>query len=139
MGYVERCLYDYKANAAEIEVLREELNGLMSLHGQSYEINNSQGESDPVANIVNQSAILEKKIAKLEKRVKPVDKLLSDLKGSSLKVQQMSGILKLRYIEHEDKEIIKKSLAVSEATFWRRVSELIRLAKRYLSNFVIEN
>lgn len=139
MGYVERCLYDYKANVAEIEVLREELNGLMSLHGQSYEINNSQGESDPVANIVNQSTILEKKIAKLEKRVKPVDKLLSDLKGSSLKVQQMSGILKLRYIEHEDKEVIKKSLAVSEATFWRRVSDLIRLAKRYLSNFVIEN
>ena len=118
MGYVERCLYDYKANVAEIEILREELNGLMSLHGQSYEINNSQGEGDPVANIVNQGLILEKKIAKLEKRVKPVDKLLSDLKGSSLKVQQ-------------DKENIKQSLAVSERTLWRRTGELISLAKRY--------
>ena len=131
MGYVERCLYDYKANVAEIEILREELNGLMSLHGQSYEINNSQGENDPVANIVNQGLRLEKKIAKLEKRVKPVDKLLSDLKGSSLKVQQMSGILRLRYIEHEDKENIKQSLAVSERTLWRRTGELISLAKRY--------
>jgi len=136
MGYVERCLYDYKANVAEIECLQEELNGLMSLHGQSYEINNSSGEGDPVSNTVNQGFVLEKKITKLEKKVKPIQKLMGDLKGSSLRVQQMSGILRLRYIEHEDKEFIKDKICVSDTTFWRRNKELIALAKRYFGTFV---
>ena len=133
MNYIERCLYEYKANSAEIEILREELNEIMSLHGQSYEINNSLNENDPVNNCINQKLTLERKIIKLEKRVKPVNKLLVDLKGSSLREQQMCGILRLRYIEHEDKEIIKKEMAISEATLWRRVRELLGLAKRYFS------
>ena len=134
MNYVERCLYDYKANVAEIEILREERENLMSMHGQSYEANNSSGKNDPVANTANQKLTLEKKISHIEKRVKPVNKLIKDLQGSSLRVQQMLGILRLKYIEHEDKDTIKHTIAVSEATFWRRVRDLLRLAKRYFGN-----
>lgn len=131
MNYVERCLYDYKANIAEIEILSEQLDNIMSLHGHSYEIYNSQGESDPVGNIVSQKLKLERKIFLLQKRVKPVDKLIDDLKGSSIRRQQMLEILKLKYIQHEDKDFIKKSIAISEATFWRRIKELRWLARRY--------
>ncbi|MBR2207269.1 MAG: hypothetical protein IJ859_00505 [Synergistaceae bacterium] len=136
MTYVEKCLYGYKANLAELEVLYEERKNLMSLHGQTYEINNSSGEQDPVGNIVNQGFSLDKRISQLEKRVKPVDKLMKDLQGSSLRVQQMSEILRLKYINHEDKDSIKKKVAVSDITLWRRTKDLIALAKRYFPFFV---
>lgn len=131
MIYVEKCLYEYKANLAELEVLCEERENLMSLHGNSYEINNSSGEHDPVGNIVNQKFLLDKKILRIKKRVKAVDKLIKDLNNNSDYEKQIAEILKLRYIQHEDKEFVKKELAISEATFWRRVRELIRLAKKY--------
>lgn len=131
LTYVERCLYDYKANVAEIEALRSEQNNLMSLHGHNYEMNNSFGECDPVANIVNQSLNLDKKIAAIEKRVKPVDKLLGDLKGSSQRVQQMAGILRLRYFQHEDNFVVRRELSISSTTLWRRSRELLALASHY--------
>ena len=139
MNYVEKYLYDYKANVAELQALREELNDLVSLHGQSYESFNPSGEADPVANTVNRKIKLEKKIAVVEKRVKPVMRLIEDLKGSSICTSQMANILKLRYIQHEDKLLICRNLAISEATFWRRVRQLVKLAKRYFGKFVIEN
>ena len=132
MNYIEKCLFDYKANLAEIETLNEEINSLMSLHGQSYGINNnSLSTGDPVANCINQKLNIERKIAKLKKRVNPVERLLNDLNGSSFREQQMKGILVLRYIGHEDKEFVKNEIAISEATFWRRNRELLRIAKRY--------
>ena len=131
MNYVEQCLYDYKANVAKLEMMCEELNGLMSLHGQSYEIFNSQGEPDPVANTVNQKMRLEIKINEIKGRIKPVEKLIEDLNGTSLRVRQMAEILRLRYFQHEDKTIIMEKLAVSSSTLWRRTNELIALAERY--------
>ena len=131
MNYVEKYLYDYKANVAELEALREELNDLVSLHGQSYESFNPSGEADPVANTVNRKIKLEKKIAVVEKRVKPVMRLIEDLKGSSLRAKQMSEILRLKYIEHEDRDVVKKTVAISDMTLWRRSRELISLAVRY--------
>ena len=131
MNYVEKYLYDYKANVAELQALREELNDLVSLHGQSYESFNPSGEADPVANTVNRKIKLEKKIAVVEKRVKPVMRLIEDLKGSSLRAKQMSEILRLKYIEHEDRDVVKKTVAISDMTLWRRSRELISLAVRY--------
>ena len=131
MGYIERCLYDYKANVAKLEMMQEELDDLMSLHGQSYEIFKSHGEADPVANAVNQRLKLEIKIKEIKRRIKPVEKLIEDLKGTSLRVRQMAEILRLRYFQHEDKTIIMEKLAVSSSTLWRRTNELIALAERY--------
>ena len=78
---------------------------------------------------------IDKRISKLEKCVKTVEKLMNDLNGSASNVRQMAGILQLRYIQHEDKEVIKDKIRISERTFWRRVKDLIRLAKRYLGDF----
>ena len=135
MNYVEKCLYDYKANIAEIEALIEKRSGLMSMRAQSYHSNNSYEVNDPVGNTVNQKLAIDKRISKLEKCVKAVEKLVNDLNGSASNVRQMAGILQLRYIQHEDKEVIKEKIRISERTFWRRVKELIRLAKRYLGDF----
>ena len=135
MNYVEKCLYDYKVNIAEIEALIEKRSGLMSMRAQSYHSNNSYEVNDPVGNTVNQKLAIDKRISKLEKCVKAVEKLVNDLKGSASNVRQMAGILQLRYIQHEDKEVIKEKIRISERTFWRRVKELIRLAKRYLGDF----
>lgn len=135
MNYVEKCLYDYKANIAEIEVLKEKRSGLMSMRAQCYQANNSYEVNDPVGNIVNQRLAIDKKISRLEKCVKYVGKLIDDLNGSASNVRQMSVILQLRYIQHEDKEAIKEKIGISERTFWRRVRELIRLAKRYLGDY----
>ena len=135
MNYVEKCLYDYKVNIAEIEALIEKRSGLMSMRAQSYHSNNSYEVNDPVGNTVNQKLAIDKRISKLEKCVKAVEKLVNDLNGSASNVRQMAGILQLRYIQHEDKEVIKEKIRISERTFWRRVKELIRLAKRYLGDF----
>ena len=67
MNYIEKCLYDYKANIAEIEVLIEKRSGLMSMRAQSYQSSNSYEVNDPVGNTVNQKLAIDKRISKLEK------------------------------------------------------------------------
>ena len=128
MTYVEKCLYDYRANVAALEMLIEEKNNLKSIHGHSYEINNSSVGADPVASTVNNLMALEKKIARLEKKIKPVNELLENLSGSDLRFQQMKDILKMKYFNHESVRYILKELAISERTFRRRIRELLHLA-----------
>ena len=130
-GYVERCLWEYKENAAELEVLRMEQQELMSLHVQSYEAHGANGVSDPVSEVAHRRMTLEKKIVKLERRTKPVEKLQGDLCGNDMRISQMREILRLRYLAHDSHEDIQRRMAVSSATYWRRSRELLRMARRY--------
>ena len=77
--------------------------------------------------------LLESRITKLVKRVKLVERLREDLKGSEIRYSQMREILELKYIGHEGNIETQEKKAVSSATFWRRVRELLRLAKKYFS------
>ena len=133
MTFVERCLYEYKANKAAIEVISMEINDLMSVRGCSYEnySPDSHTVSDSVLEVTAMKMNLEKKIARLQRLTTPVEKLRDDLSGNSLNTQQMREILVWKYIEHEGNERTQEKMAVSERTFWRRVRELLYLAKKY--------
>ena len=132
MTYVEKCLYEYKSNIAVLEYLQEEKNNLMSIHGHSYDIENKSSMSNPVLTTVNQSMELEKKIACLKRKIVPVRKLLDDLAvGKSLRVQQMREILISKYVAHEDNQHVQEKMCVSVSTYWRRVREFLRLARKY--------
>ena len=134
MTFVERCLYEYKANVASIGVMTEEIGDLQSVHGQSYEAHTVNGVSDPVCEVTARIMNLEAKISKTERKVRPVEKLRSDLSGSDLKQSQMREVLELKYIGHESNRETQRQMSVSEATFWRRKRELLRFAKRYFHN-----
>ena len=131
MTYIERCLYDYKANIAALEVLIAERNNLKSIHGHSYEVINSSVGADPVSRTVNNLMALEKKIDRLNKKIRPVNKLISDLSGRALRLQQIKKILTLKYLEHENNSYIQKEIGISVSTYWRRVQELLRIARKY--------
>ena len=135
MTYVEKCLYEYKSNVAVLDYLREERKNLASIHGHNYENSSTPNSSDPVLTTVNLGMELERKIACVEKRIKPIARLLSDLTaGRSLRVQQLRDILCLKYIAHEDNQRVQEEMKVSVSTYWRRVRELLRLARKYFGN-----
>ncbi len=133
MKYVERCLWDYKANVAMLEILTLRLGALRSVHGHNYEAHSVNGASDPVANVTGQILDLEKKIHRTGLMVYPVQRLEADLKGNAQPTYHMQEILKLRYFEHNSREYVQSELGLSQTTYWRRQEELLRLARKYLA------
>ena len=131
MTYVERCLYEYKANVASIEVMTEEIGELSSVHAQKYTAHSVNGVSDPVGDVTARILGLEAKIAKTERKVIPVEKLRDDLCGSELRYTQMKEVLELKYINHESNHRTQELMAVSESTFRRRKRALLRMASEY--------
>ena len=132
MGYVESCLWEYKANKGALALLREELAGLKSVHGQELKLHTENGVSDPVSEVAHQVLILEQKISRLEKHTRPVEKLQEYLTSSDERTYHMSEILKLKYFDHKDTDLVIKKIGISEATYFRRCSELKRLARKYI-------
>ena len=133
MKYVERCLWDYKANIAMLETLKLKAVELRSVHGHDYEAHSVNGISDPVAEVTGKILVLEKKIRKVSLMVIPVGKLEADLKGNAQPTRHIEGILKLRYFEHNNREYVQGELGLSRTTYWRRHDELMRLARKYLA------
>ena len=129
--YIERCLYDFKANLTLIETLKEEKQNLMSLKGQSYDVHPINGMSDPVADITARVLLLENKIKRTEKKVKPVMKLYTHLKGSSIFFNQLREILEYRYFKAKDVSEVKRILGISAVTFWRRKMDLLKVAHKF--------
>ena len=132
MGYVESCLWEYKANKGALLLLREELAGLKSVHGQELKQHAGNDVSDPVADVAHQVLILERKIRKLERHTRPVEKLQEYLTNSDEHTYHMREILKLKYFDHKDTGLIIRKIGISEATYFRRCSELKRLARKYI-------
>ena len=130
MGYVERCLYEYKANMALVEEIKEEIKHLMSLSSQGYEVVSRQ-INNPVAEVTMKVISKEDKIKRTEKKIRPVRKLYEDLKGTALYISQLREILELKYFEQESTEDIKRKLSISGATLYRRKKKLLRLARKY--------
>ena len=129
---VDKYLWDYKANVAAIDYLRQEMSTLMSVQGQRYE--HQQGTmavSEPVANVVQRKMELELKIQHLESRVQPVARLYDDLSVTDLAEAQMREILKLRFFDHESRNIVIRKMSISDATYVRRCKTLKRRAMAY--------
>ena len=134
MGYVERCLWEYRDNLAVIEYLREEIAELQSLRVQTYEGGGvlRGGAADPVSDVCAHVLKLEQKIGQLERMTKPVTLMQEALLGGDIRICQLREILRRRYFEHEGKDKVISGLCVSEATYFRRCSELKQLARKYI-------
>ena len=132
MNYVERCLYDYLENVVKLYMFQMDLSCLMSVQGQSYNLHSGNGVSNPVFEITSRLMTLERKIYQIEKRVKPVRQLKSELIGTDERIQHMMSILRLRYFRHMQHDEVIKAMSISRATYWRRHSELLRKARKCL-------
>ena len=129
---VDKYLWDYKSNVAAIDYLRQEMSNLMSVHGQSYEPQQgTMGISEPVANVVQRKMELERKIQHLESHVQPVARLYDELSVTDLAEAQMREILKLRFFNHESRNIVIRKMSISAATYVRRCKTLKRRAMAY--------
>ena len=133
MTFIEHCLYEYKENKAALEALKFEVTDLKSVHGQNYDGHAINGVSDPVSEVTARIIAIEGRITRLERKVKGVERLRDDLSGSDLRYSQMRQILELKYINHEDNIETQEAMAISSSTFWRRVRELLYIARKYFS------
>lgn len=82
--FAERCLYDYKANMARLEVLRADLRILdaaSSVKVQAYDgVPGSGAPSDSVSGRLQRIEKVEEDILHLERRTLPIRRLYDDLR-----------------------------------------------------------
>ena len=131
--YVERCLWEYYANLAEVESLSAELDDLMSVRGHSYEAHIPSGASEPVFNVVNRRLNIERRIAGIGRRIGPVKRLKSDFEAGLYRERYLRDIFNIRYMEHGSVDYVTRSLHISQPTYWRNKEKLIELAKKYFA------
>ena len=140
MTYVEKCLYDYPANVAKIEMLNKELK-LLKARGDvqvvSYDIrNNSYGvHSDPVSTHFQKIESVEDSIYRLMRKTEPVKKLYEvlcspyALDGS--RNAEYRQILELFYWGGNSVQNILLHLNWSKTSFYVRRQGLLRFAEEY--------
>ena len=140
--FAEKCLYNFKANAARLKILREKLSELdksMSMHGQSYEpINNNGGSNDnsPVAIRALKIASLEDEISTLSLRTTPIADLIKDLSGAEVlagsRNAELMQIMNLFYFGQNSADAVAYELNISRRKFYRNREQLVKLAIKYL-------
>ncbi len=135
VGYVERCLWDYRENLASIDMMREELAGLMSVQGHDYGGSEAGGSGDPVSRVCERAMTLERNIRKAEKMTVPITRMAEGLCGSDLRIHQIREVFRLRYFEHENKEMVIRTAGISEKTYYRRCSDIKRMARKYFGEW----
>ena len=69
IGYVEKNLWDYNSNVAELSELEYQHDDLMSVQGHSYEVHGENTLSDPVSEVVHRRLKLERRMQKLKSRM----------------------------------------------------------------------
>ncbi len=130
-GYVERCLWEYRENVAMLEQLREFCKGLMSVRGHSYEAHIAGNVTNPVLDVTHKKLKLEARIAKIELRVKPVERLNADIANGAYNDRHIREVLKLRYMEHHSVDAVRDMLHISSSTYGRAKKKLLRVACKY--------
>lgn len=138
--FAERCLYDYKANVARLEVLRTDLRVLdaaSSVKVQNYDgIPGSGYPSDSVSGRLQRIERVEEDILHLERRTLPIRRLYDDLRENYVLADSpkmiLRRILELFYFGENTREATAEELGLSRASFFRKKEELVRLSIRYL-------
>ena len=135
--YAEKCLYGYKRNIACLKILREDLKIQRAgndVHAQNYErtLDFTGEPSSPVHSYVVGIETLESRIQLLERRTKPITKLMEYLNGDNPKKADMKQILELMYFRGNQPKQVIEELKMPKRTFTRRREALVRLAIDYL-------
>lgn len=138
--FAERCLYDYKANVARLEVMRTDLrflDAISSVKVQNYDGTPGSGyPSDSVSGRLQRIERVEENILHLERRTLPIRRLYDDLRENYVLADSpkmiLRGILELFYFGENTREATAEELGLSRASFFRKKEELVRLSIRYL-------
>ena len=121
----ERMLWNYRQNQRNAEEMREMYMLLASVRGQDYGAHTVNGVSDPVSEVVHRKLGIEKRLKSLERQIKVVEDVQSGLDVKELRDGQMLGILKLRYMEHKEPDIVMREMGITKPTYYSRNNELI--------------
>ena len=119
----EAWLYQYPRDKARLELLRLRLASLSSVAGQSYDALGG-GSGDPVAERAAKVNELERQIAALEGRTRPVEALLAFLESDGDELRRLGEIVRRRYFRRESWKEMQWGMSVSRATLHRRLSDL---------------
>lgn len=139
--FAERCLYEFHENEARLQVLRDDLKALdssssatvqkydpLSMHGG--------GPSDNVSARLIRIEAVEEEIIRLERRVKPIQRLIADLEAPYVlddsPKAEMLQILQLHYFGNNVWNAVAKALHMEKRTFYRRRDSLVKMTIRYL-------
>ena len=128
----ERVLWNYRLNMLKVDEMRLIYSWLQSVRGQDYGAHIVNGVSNPVLEIVHRKLAIEKKIKRLEKELQIVENVQSSLDVKELRDSQMLGILKRRYMEHKEPDIVMRELGITKPTYYRRNNELIERTREYV-------
>lgn len=138
--FAERCLYDYKANVARLEVLRTDLkvlDAISSVKVQNYDgIPGSGCPSDSVSGRLQRIERVEENILHLERRTLPIRRLYDDLRESYVLADSskmlLRGILELFYFGENTWQATAHELGLGKSSFFEKRKELVGLTIRYL-------
>ena len=139
--YVEKCLYNYHANIARIEVLRFDLAELRrrgDVRGQSYMVNRRTmgNHSDPPAEFEQECSRIESEINRLVRITNPITLMLSHLDNPHAGDMSRKKVLKEVYqVVYEGGNLMEEAcvmLGMSRKTCYARRMELVRVAGEYL-------
>ena len=138
--FAERCLYEFPENKARLEGLRETLNLLdeaSSAATQKFDAPSAHtATSDNVSARLLRIEAAEEEIARLERRVKPIQRLLDDLEAPYVldgsPKSDLLKILRLYYFGGNVSVAVARSLYINKRTLLRKRDELVRMAVRYL-------
>jgi len=138
--FAERCLYDYKANMARLEVLRADLRILdaaSSVKVQAYDGVPGSGDPQdaPSARLIRIEKV-EEDILRLERRTLPIRRLYDDLREDYVLADSpkmiLRGILDLFYFGENTWQATAHELGLGKTSFFKNRRELVKLAIRYL-------
>lgn len=138
--FAERCLYDYKANVARLEVMRADLRMLdaaSSVKVQAYDgVPGSGAPQDAPLARLERIERVEDGILHLERRTLPIRRLYDDLRENYVLADSpkmiLRGILELFYLGENTWQATASELGLSRMSFFRRRNELVALSLRYL-------
>lgn len=140
--YAERCLYDYKRNAAGLRVLREDLRAARAgfdVHAQNYQysLEFTGTASDPVHARMVKIESLEERIRVLERYTRPIEQLMEDITAAEVleysENKPLMEILRLLYFGKNPPESVMEELKLGRRTFYRYRRELVNMTASYLA------
>ena len=138
--FAERCLYDYKANMARLEVLRADLrilDAVSSVNVQAYDGVPGSGDPQdaPSVRLIRIEKV-EEDILHLERRTLPIRRLYDDLREDYILADSpkmiLRGILDLFYFGENTWQATAHELGLGKSSFFEKRKELVRLTIRYL-------
>ena len=139
--FAERCMFDFKDNQARLSALKDNyklLQDSSSVSAQQYEPLGSYGGdvTDKVSARLERIEKIKEDIDCLECKVKPIQRLIDDLKApyilSNSPKAALLRILELYYFGNNLPMAVAFEMDITRRTFFRRRGELVKQAIYYL-------